>query len=118
MTVTTGIFAPNLDNAERLLALLQAAESPTVNALTVVSGTAQEEASGLPSDIYVQITGGASGTVTVATGPTSATANTITNAIAATANVTVNFRLPAGWYFKVTVAGSAAVGTATQIVGG
>ena len=120
MTITTGLFTPNTDAAEKLLALSNAAQNPTVNTLTVVSGTAQQDTTGLPSDVYVGITGGASGTVAVAIGPTSTPANTIITAEAETTNIPVYFRLPAGWYFTVTVGGSATI-TASgshQVIGG
>lgn len=91
--------------------------SGTVNSLTVVSGTAQEDASELNSEVYVAITGGASGTVAVAIGPTNSTADAIIPTSDATLSRTVSFRLPAGWWFKVTVGGSAAIASAKQITG-
>lgn len=113
-----GVLTSNQDKAAQLSALLNAILNPSVTALTVVSATAQQDATGLPSNVYVNITGGASGTVTVAIGPTNATATTIINAEAATANVNVDFSLPAGWFFKVTVGGSAVIGTGNNQVTG
>lgn len=113
-----GVLAGNLDKAEQLETLLNAILNPTATALTVVSGTAQQDATGLPSNVYVPITGGTSGTVTVAIGPTNATATTIVSAANATLNQTVDFNLPAGWYFKVSVGGSAAIAAGSQQVTG
>jgi hypothetical protein len=104
-----GVTTTGLDKAEQLEQLLYAILNPTVTTLSVTAGTAQQDASGLPSNVYVKITGGASGTVTVAIGPDNTTANTIVSAGDATLNQTVDFNLPAGWWFKVTVGGSAAV---------
>lgn len=113
-----GVFAANQDTSEQLEALLAAIKNPSNAALTIVSGTAQQDATGLPSNVYANITGGTSGTVTVAIGPTNATAVTIVNAQNATLNQTVDFNLPAGWFFKVTVGGSAAIGSGHQQVTG
>lgn len=113
-----GIFAAGLDKAEQVLALLNSDANPTNSALTIVSGTAQQDATGVPTDVYANITGGASGTVTVAIGPTNATAITIINAQNATLNQSVAFSLPAGWFFKVTVGGSAVIGSGHQQVTG
>lgn len=83
----------------------------------VVSGAAQQDATNLPSDVYVTITPHAGGTVSVAIGPTNAVAEAIiTNADASLAKVE-RFRLPAGWWFRVTVGGSAAIASALQITG-
>jgi hypothetical protein len=117
MSITTGLFAPGLDPAEKLLTLLEAAENPTVNTLTVVSGTAQQDETGLPSTITVAVTGGGSGTLEVQIGPTNTVAKTLVTAEGETANGLTTFPLPAGWFFKLTVGGSAALGTVTQIVG-
>lgn len=115
---TTGVFASGQDKAEQLETLLNAIQNPVASALTVVAATAQQDASGLPSNVYVNITGGASGTVTVAIGPTNATATTIVSAQNATLNQSLDFNLPAGWWFKVSVGGSAVVGTGHQQVTG
>lgn len=105
-----GITATGLDTAEKLEALVYAALNPVVNtALAVTAATAQQDTTGLPSEVAVNITGGASGTVTVAIGPTNATASTIVTAQGATDNQTVAFVVPAGWWFKVSVGGSAVV---------
>lgn len=114
----SGILTSGQDKAEQLEQLLDASLSPSTSTLAVVSATAQQDQTGLPSDVYVEVTGGASGTVTVAIGPTNATANTIIPASDATLSRTSHFRLPAGWYFKVTVAGSAAIASAIQVAGG
>jgi len=115
---TTGVYSAGLDKAEQLEQLLNAIQNPAAGALTVVSGTAQQDATGLPSNVYVNITGGASGTVTVAIGPTNAVATTIISAQNATLNQSLDFNLPAGWWFKVTVGGSAVVGSGHQQVTG
>lgn len=113
-----GVYATGLDKAEQLEQLLQAITNPSTVALTVVSGTAQQDTTGLPSNVYVNITGGTSGTVTVAIGPTNAVADTIISLGNATLNQTVDFNLPAGWFFKVTVGGSAAIGAGSiQVTG-
>ncbi|HET6866295.1 MAG TPA: hypothetical protein VFH80_10240 [Solirubrobacteraceae bacterium] len=113
-----GLLTAGQDRAEQLEALLYAALNPAVSTLTVVSGTAQQDASGLPSDVYVEVTGGASGTVTVAIGPDNTTADTIVPSSDATLSRTTHFRLPAGYWFKVTVGGSASIASAKQVVGG
>jgi hypothetical protein len=113
-----GVLTAGQDNAEKLEALLYGVLNPQVVALTVVAATAQQDTTGLPSNVYVNVTGGASGTVTVAIGPTNATATTIVAAQNATLNQTLDFNLPAGYWFKVTVGGSAVVGTGHQQVTG
>lgn len=113
-----GVLNTGMDKAEQLEALLYAVLNPTATALTVVSGTAQQDATGLPSNVYVPITGGTSGTVTVAIGPTNAVATTVISAGNATLNQTVDFNLPAGWWFKVTTGGSAAIAAGSQQVTG
>jgi hypothetical protein len=113
-----GATASGLDTSEKLEALLYAVLNPTTVALTVVAGTAQQDTTGLPSNVYVNVTGGASGTVTVQIGPTNATATTIISAGNATLNQTVDFNLPAGWFFKVSVGGSAVIGTGHEQVTG
>lgn len=113
-----GVIGTTLDKSAQLLALLNAILNPSVTALTVVTATAQQDATGLPSNVYVNITGGASGTATVAIGPTNAVATTIVNAQNATLNQTLDFNLPAGWFFKVTVGGSAVIGSGHQQVTG
>lgn len=92
--------------------------TPIVNVLAPVTATALQDATGLPSEVYVPITLHAGGTVSVAIGPTNATATTIINGQDASLATTLNFRLPAGWFFKVTVAGSAAIAAGTVQVTG
>jgi hypothetical protein len=72
--------------------------------------------------------GGAGGRVTVAIGSTLSPAGklgtlkagrpgpaqTLYAALGASANRTLEFRLPAYWYLKITVAGSAAIASVTQ----
>lgn len=113
-----GVLTAGQDKAEQLEALLNGILNPTTTSLTVVSGTAQQDQTGLPSNVYVPITGGTSGTVTVAIGPTNATATTIISAANATLNQTVDFNLPAGYWFKVTTGGSAAIAAGSQQVTG
>lgn len=113
-----GATATGLDTGSKLSAILSAILNPQTVALTVVGGTAQQDTTGLPSNVYVPVTGGTSGTVTVAIGPTAATADTIINAANATLNQTVDFNLPAGWFFKVTLGGSAAIGAGSVQVTG
>jgi hypothetical protein len=113
-----GILTAGQDVAEKLEALLQGALTPVLNTPTVVSATAQQDPTGLPSDVYVSVTGGSGGTVAVAIGPTNAVADTIVPASDATLTRTTHFRLPAGWWFKVTVGGSAAIASAVQVAGG
>jgi hypothetical protein len=92
-----------------------AGATPTVETLTPTSGTASQDATGQDSDIYASITGHAGGTVTVAIGPANSVADTIISAEDASLTHTVKFRLPAGWFYEITVAGSAAIGTVKQI---
>jgi len=113
-----GVLTAGQDKAEQLEQLLNAVLNPAASALTIVSGTAQQDTTGLPSNVYVNVTGGASGTVTVAIGPTNTPATTIVSAQNATLNQTVDFNLPAGWFFKVTVGGSAVIGSGHQQVTG
>jgi hypothetical protein len=82
--------------------------------LTVVSAEVQQDTTGLPSDIYVVITPHALGTVAVAIGPTDGVANAIISD-GATLAFTEKFRLPANWFFEVTVGGSAAIASAIQV---
>lgn len=89
---------------------------PAVNTLTVVSGTAQQDASKTRSKVYVAITGAGSGTVAVAIGPDATVANAIIPTSDATLSRTVFFDLPANWFFKVTVA-TATIASAKQVTG-
>ena len=111
-----GVTASNLDNAEKLEALLYAALNPTAASVSLTSGTAYQDTTGLPSIFQIEVTGGTSGTIAVVIGSTSSPATSVVVA-AATANVTVSAPLPAGWYLKATVGGSAALGTITQLTG-
>jgi len=114
----SGVLTAGQDKAEQLEALLAGALTPIVNTPTVVSGAAQQDPTGLPSDVYVSITGHAAGTVAVAIGPTNAVADAIIPTSDATLTRTAHFRLPAGWWFAVTVGGSAAIASAVQVAGG
>jgi 4-amino-4-deoxy-L-arabinose transferase-like glycosyltransferase len=96
--------------------------------LKPVSPSTYQDTSGLPTDITAQIMGGAGGRVTVAIGSTLSPAGklgtlkagrpgpaqTLYAALGASANRTLEFRLPAYWYLKITVAGSAAIASVTQ----
>ncbi len=112
-----GIIQSNQDKAALSAQLLDAALAPSSGPLTVVSGAAQQDQTGLPSEVYVAVTGAAAGTVAVAIGPTNACAIAIIPAADATVNRNIHFRLPAGWYFKVTVV-AAAIASAVQVAGG
>jgi hypothetical protein len=112
-----GITAVGQDKAEQLQQLLDAALAPSTVALTVVSGTAQQDTTGLPSEVYVAVTGGSGGTIAVAIGPTATVAAAIIPASNATLNQTIDFTLPAGWFFKVTVVAAAAIASAVQVTG-
>lgn len=88
---------------------------PGASAPALVSGVALQDATGLPSDVYVAITPHAGGTVAVAIGPTSGVAQAIIPASDATTAKVIHYRLPAGWWHQVTVAGAAAIASAIQI---
>lgn len=108
----------NTDTAGQLVGLLTALQSPTVTALTLVSGTAQQDATNLPSTVYVNIGLHAGGSVAIAIGPTSAVANAVIPAGEdATVQRTHAVSLPAGWWIKVTVSGAATIAGAIQITG-
>lgn len=70
---------------------------------TFASGTAAQ-LSDVTRDYQVYFTVGTAGTITLAIGPTSTPATTLINAQTATAGELVSFRLPAGWFVKVTLA--------------
>lgn len=70
---------------------------------TFASGTAAQLAD-TTRDYMIYFTVGAAGTITLAIGPTSTPANTLINAQAAVAGELIDFRLPAGWFVKVTLA--------------
>ena len=94
--------------------------SPAVSSPTLVSGTALQDATGVQSTWYIPITGHASGTVSVAIGPTSGVANNLwgTLDVDATTIAGLTVVLPANWFIKVTVGGSAALGTPTVVTSG
>lgn len=100
-----GAGTATTDNAENLLALLHRSENPAFSKVSLVSGTAVQDATGVGTTWYVPITGGSSGTVAVAIGPTSSVAHPIIAALAANAvaSQTLTVKLPANWYIKVTV---------------
>jgi hypothetical protein len=124
MTVTAGILNPDLDKSDALVELLESQLNASAAALTVVSGTAQQDQTGFPSNVYVAVTGGTAGTVAIAIGQTSACAAstgvqgaTIVPTSDATLSRSLQTKLPAGWFFKVTVGGAAAIASAVQVVG-
>jgi 4-amino-4-deoxy-L-arabinose transferase-like glycosyltransferase len=82
--------------------------------LRASSGKALEDVTGLSTAIAARIAGGPGGSVTVAIGATQACAMTVYRALPATATQLRNFRLPANWYFKITLSGSAAIASVTQ----
>jgi 4-amino-4-deoxy-L-arabinose transferase-like glycosyltransferase len=82
--------------------------------LKASSGKVVEDATGLATTIAARIAGGPGGSVTVAIGATRACAKTVYNALPATAAKALDFRLPAYWYFKITLTGSAAIASVTQ----
>jgi 4-amino-4-deoxy-L-arabinose transferase-like glycosyltransferase len=101
--------------------------------LMVIAGTSHEyeDTTGLPSQVTAQIAGGAGGTVTVKIGSklapagglatlTSsnglAPADTVYRSLPATTTRSIQFKLPANWYFKIAVTGAAAVDAVTQHV--
>lgn len=113
MGLTSAAVAAVVADTSQTPSAPQSQVAPAVSTLAPVTATALQDTTGLPSDIYVPITLHAAGTVTVAIGPTSSVATTIINAQDASLASTVHFRLPALWFFKVTVAGSAAIATGT-----
>lgn len=106
-----------LDNfaAVEVAGIIQA--SPAVSSPSLVSGTALQDATGVCTVWYLPITGHASGTVVVAIGPTSGVANNLwgTLDVDATTIAGLTVILPANWYIKCTVGGSASLGTVTVI---
>jgi hypothetical protein len=92
------------DNTEKLLKLLHRSETPEFSEPTLVSGTAQQDATGVGTTWYIPIVGGTAGTVKVEIGPVEATAHTIIPATAANAvsGQTLTVKLPAKWWIKVT----------------
>jgi 4-amino-4-deoxy-L-arabinose transferase-like glycosyltransferase len=98
-----------------------------------ISKTAHEyeDTTGLPTRVTAQIVGGAGGAATITIGSelaptgglatltsanTLAPAETIYHALPATADRSVSFKLPANWYFRIRLSGSAALSTVTQRV--
>ena len=106
-----------LDNfaAVEVAQLIQSA--PAVSTPTLVSGTALQDATGFQSTWYIPITGHASGTVVVAIGPSAGVANNLfgTLDVDATTIAGLTVILPANWYIKVTIGGSAVIGTPTVV---
>jgi hypothetical protein len=100
-----------LDAASGTLALAEDASNatafPQIVSISPTAGTAYQDQTAWTTEVFLQIVGGASGTVSVQIGQTTGTLTTIINAQAATTNQTVSFRLPGAWYFKVTLGGSA-----------
>lgn len=83
-----------------------AGSAPVISAPGFVSGTASQ-LSDTSRDymIYIAIaTGG--GTVSVSIGPTSTPANAIMTSATGVNGELISVRLPAGWYFKITLATS------------
>jgi hypothetical protein len=81
--------------------------------------------------VTAQIVGGAGGAATITIGSelaptgglatltsanTLAPAETIYHTLPATADRSVSFKLPANWYFRIRLSGSAALSTVTQRV--
>ena len=90
-----------------------------------------EDTTGLPTRVAVRIIGGAAGSVTVTVGselaPTGGlakltSANTLVPAeriyhdLPASADRTITLKLPASWYFRIKLTGSATIATVTQHV--
>jgi hypothetical protein len=82
--------------------------------LKASSGKVVEDATGLATAINARISGGPGGSVTVAIGATRAFAKTVYRALPVTAAKELEFSLPAYWFFKITLSGSAAVASVTQ----
>lgn len=78
-----------------------------------VSGTAAQ-LTDTTRDYMIYLTVGTAGTITVAIGPTATPANTLINAATATSGEMVSFRLPAGWFVKVTLT-TATLATQTAV---
>lgn len=93
------------DNAEKLLALLHRSENPEFSEVTLKSGEAIQDATGVGTTWYIPVVGGTAGTVKIEIGPAEATAHTIIPATAANAvsGQTLTVKLPAKWWIKPTV---------------
>ena len=106
------------DNAEQLLNLLYASENPVMTSPTLVSGTAQQDATGVWSTWIIAITGGSAGTVGVKIGPDNTTADIIVPVVAANAVASqqLSVPLPPNWWIKVT-ATTASIAGATVLSG-
>lgn len=94
--------------------------APTVSTPTLVTATALQDATGFQSTWYIPITGHASGTVVAAIGPDNTTANNLwgTLDVDATTIAGLTVVLPANWWIKVTIGGSAVIGTPTVVTSG
>ena len=90
---------------------------PTTSTVTLTSGTAVQNTASTGAIYYVGITGGTSGTVSVAIGATSATSTTVIPATVgnAVASQTLTVQVPTGWYIKVTTS-VATINASTVIV--
>lgn len=105
MSFTSGILDPQKGT--------KTASAAAVLTPAFVSGTASQ-LSDTTRDYMVYFTVGTAGTITLAIGSSSTPANTLINAQAATAGELISFRLPAGWYVKLTLA-TATLATQTAI---
>jgi hypothetical protein len=94
-------YPANEDAIEEVLHVIDPVVESTV---TLASGTAVQNGTADWLDVFVGITGGASGTVKVDIGPTSACADNLIPAAAgnAVASQTLTVPVPPGWFFKVT----------------
>lgn len=108
----------NLANFTSVITAGVQTPSPAVSAPTLSSGTALQDATGLNTVWYIPITGHASGTVVVAIGPSAGVVNNLwgTLDVDATTIAGLTVVLPANWYIKVTIGGSASIGTPTVVV--
>jgi 4-amino-4-deoxy-L-arabinose transferase-like glycosyltransferase len=80
--------------------------------LTVKLGHAVEDLTGLRTEITAQVLG--SGPATVAIGASDAVTQLAPTTVSGTGTRRLEFALPANWYFKITLAGSATLGAVTQ----
>lgn len=83
------------------------ASSPAVISSPGFSSGVASQLSDLTRDYMIYVTiGTGGGTVSVAIGPTNTPANTLVNAAVGINGESINFRLPAAWFCKITVATS------------
>jgi len=75
-------------------------------------GHAVEDLTGLRTEITAQVLG--SGPATVAIGASDAVTQLAPTTVSGTGTRRLEFALPANWYFKITLAGSATLGAVTQ----